>query len=349
MSDLLPDRSVRTAAVVALGLLLYALPIAAQGGPQGAGGPTSEVSGVFLDMRDGQLKSHRVEVFVSANISVEQQPKLRLFRSHEVTTRQEGEEAPLTPVFVASGQERAEKVDGAAVRTRGTVLLFDLSGMNSGYKAMVRVRPALSWIDNGSERVALGSGDVNIGAITATMLWTLLLVSIALGVVLALARQRGGSPVQFLTGVDGHLSLAQTQIACWTVVVATVVLGYGLIRLEIPEIPEPVLVLMGASLATGGLAYFQDAKHERAAAVLGHSVTHAWAAGDLIRVFTAGASASELSLAKAQMLFWTLLLLVLFLSKSILEGNIWAVPWPLVALMGFSQAGYLAPKLTERS
>jgi hypothetical protein len=24
---------------------------------------------------------------------------------------------------------------------------------------------------------------------------------------------------------------------------------------------------------------------------------------------------------------------------------IWDVPWPLVALMGFSQAGYLAPKL----
>jgi hypothetical protein len=26
---------------------------------------------------------------------------------------------------------------------------------------------------------------------------------------------------------------------------------------------------------------------------------------------------------------------------------IWDVPWPLVALMGFSQAGYLAPKLTS--
>ena len=48
------------------------------------------------------------------------------------------------------------------------------------------------------------------------------------------------------------------------------------------------------------------------------------------------------------MLFWTLLLLVLFVSKSILEGQIWEVPWPLAALMGFSQAGYLAPKLVRQ-
>jgi hypothetical protein len=45
------------------------------------------------------------------------------------------------------------------------------------------------------------------------------------------------------------------------------------------------------------------------------------------------------------MVFWTVLLIVLFISKSILEGAIWDVPWALVALMGFSQTGYLAPKL----
>jgi hypothetical protein len=54
----------------------------------------------------------------------------------------------------------------------------------------------------------------------------------------------------------------------------------------------------------------------------------------------------ELSLSKAQMLFWTILLLTMFMSKSILDGVIWEVPWALVALMGFSQAGYLVPKLS---
>jgi len=196
-----------------------------------------------------------------------------------------------------------------------------------------------------TERIALGTSDVNVGDITVTMLWTAAMVAIALSVVLVLARLRKDHPALFLTGVDGHLSLAQTQVACWTVIVGAVVLGFGMIRLEIPTIPESVLVLMGASLLTGGLAYFQDAKKEKAAASLGNSVAHQWAVSDLIRVFTPGSPGAELSLAKAQMLFWTMLLLALFLSKTILEGQIWQVPWPLVALMGFSQAGYLAPKI----
>ena len=46
------------------------------------------------------------------------------------------------------------------------------------------------------------------------------------------------------------------------------------------------------------------------------------------------------------MLFWTILLLVLFVSKSVLDGAIWEVPWALVALMGFSQAGFVVPKFS---
>jgi len=52
-----------------------------------------------------------------------------------------------------------------------------------------------------------------------------------------------------------------------------------------------------------------------------------------------------LSLAKAQMMLWTIHLLTLFISKSILDGVIWDIPWAMVSLMGFSQVGYLAPKL----
>jgi hypothetical protein len=170
-------------------------------------------------------------------------------------------------------------------------------------------------------------------------------VGVALLVVLVLSRP--SHPLLFLTGVDGHLSLAQTQVASWTIVVGSVVLGYGLVRLAIPDIPSSLIVLMGASLATGGVAYFQDAQQQHRAAVAGVApVQRTWRWGDLVRIFPSG-QAPELSLAKAQMLFWTLLLIVLFVSKSILDGGIWEVPWPLVALMGFSQAGYLAPKLVQ--
>lgn len=44
------------------------------------------------------------------------------------------------------------------------------------------------------------------------------------------------------------------------------------------------------------------------------------------------------------MLFWTVLLIALFVWKSALEGSLWDVPEQLVALTGISQLGYLMPK-----
>jgi hypothetical protein len=295
-------------------------------------------------MPDGQLKSHKLNVYVTANILASQNPRLTLLRSHSVTAASEGEEQPLMPTFVASGQQWTETVDGRQVVQSGSILLFDGGQMPLGFRAMVRVRPILTWTDGPTERRVIGPRDVNVGGIVMTMTWTVVLVGLALGLLLVLSSRGGHDPVLLLTGVDGHLSLAQTQVACWTIVVGSIVLGYGMIRLEIPTIPDSLIVLMGASLVTGGVAYFQDAKRERAAVIAGQATQRTWAWSDLVHLFPPG-QPSEPSLAKAQMLFWTVLLLVLFVSKSILDGQIWAVPWPLVALMGFSQAGYLAPKL----
>jgi len=66
-----------------------------------------------------------------------------------------------------------------------------------------------------------------------------------------------------------------------------VVLGYGLIQREIPEIPASLIVLMGASLVTGGVAYFQDVKKAAAVAAATGSGPEAlnWRWGDLIRIF----------------------------------------------------------------
>jgi hypothetical protein len=295
-------------------------------------------------MPDGQLKSHRLTVYVTGNILANQNPVLSLVRSHAVTTADESEGKSLMPSSVASGQQWTEMIDGREVMQSGTILMFDAGNMPLGWRAMVRVRPILTWTEGATQRSVIGPRDVNVGDIVMTTIWTLVVVGLALVVVIVLARRKGADPMLFLTGVDGHLSLAQTQVACWTIVVGSIVLGYGFVQLEIPQIPESLLVLMGASLVTGGVAYFQDAKRERAAERAGQATSRAWAWGDLVRIFPPG-QPSEPSLAKAQMLFWTMLLLVLFVSKSMLEGQIWAVPWALVALMGFSQAGYLAPKL----
>jgi hypothetical protein len=204
--------------------------------------------------------------------------------------------------------------------------------------------PVVTWTEGGAERIVVGATEVNVGNIVAIIGWTTVIVGVALLIIVMLSR-RVDNPLRLLSGVDGHLSLAQTQVACWTVVVGGVVLGYGLVRLEVPAIPPSLLVLMGASLATGGIAYFRDAQKQHAAVAAGAApAARPMALADLVRIFTPG-QAPELSLAKAQMLFWTVLLLVLFVSKSILDGVVWEVPWALVALMGFSQAGYLAPKI----
>lgn len=297
-----------------------------------------------LFMPDGQLKSHTVRVYVTHDISPDLQPRLRLLRSHAVTKKAMDESRPLEPGIVAPGQEWVERVGGQDIRRRGTLLLFDLSSLDFHYKAMMRVMPIVSWIEKGSEHIVISPSEVNLGNIVAVIGWTSLVVGIAVLLIVFLSWRKKGNPLQLLTGVDGHLSLSQTQVACWTVIVGGVVLGYGMVKFEVPDIPASLLALMGASLVTGGVSYFQDAKKQKAATG-GNATQIAPDLADLIRAFIPG-QPPELSLAKAQMLFWTLLLIVIFVSKSILDGVIWDVPWPLVALMGFSQAGYLAPKLT---
>lgn len=299
-------------------------------------------------MPDGQLKSHSVRVYVTPDIFPNQNPRLQLLRSHAVTKKAADEAVFEEPRLIAPKQEWIEFVDGQQIRQSGTLLLFDLSNNKFGYKAMLRAIPVVSWTEGDIKQVAGGAREVNIGNIVAAICWTTLIVGLTLFLVIVLSWQTGGTPLLLLTGVDGHLSLAQTQIACWTVAAGSVVLGYGLIKLEIPNIPPSLVALMGASLTTGGVAFFKDAQKQQAAVSAGvASVQRTLAFGDLVRVFTTG-QAPELSLAKAQMLFWTVLLLVLFVSKSILDGVIWEVPWALVALMGFSQAGYLAPKLAPQ-
>lgn len=318
-----------------------------------ASGPGATAAGVSeptlkVYMPDGQLKSHTIRVYVSRNIQSNQNLRLRLLRSHAVTKKAVDEAKHMEPGLVAPNQEWIESVEGAQVRRTGTLLLFDLGEIAFGLRAMIRVLPVVSWTEGGTGRLAVGTSEVNVGNIVGAICWTAAIVGLALLVVIGLSWKAGSNPLLLLTGAGGHLSLAQTQVACWTVAVGSVVLGYGFIRLEIPTIPDSLLVLMGASLTTGGLGYFQDAQKQKSAVAAGVArVQRAFAMGDLVRVSTAGRQ-PELSLAKAQMLFWTLLLLVLFISKSILDGVIWEVPWPLVALMGFSHAGYLAPKLVSQ-
>jgi hypothetical protein len=120
-------------------------------------------------MPDGQLKSHSIRVYVTRDIFPDQNPRLQLLRSHAVTKKAEDEAGYEEPVLVAPSQEWIETVDGQQVRRSGTLLMFDLSTLEFGYKAMLRVMPVVSWAEGDIKRVAVGAHEVNVGNIVAAI------------------------------------------------------------------------------------------------------------------------------------------------------------------------------------
>lgn len=295
-----------------------------------------------LYMPDGQLISHPIVVYFSGEIPPGVKPALTLLRCRGFMKNAPQETLQL--IDAAPNTSWFERVAGTNLPRTGTMMLFSAKDIKFNMKAMLRVTPLLSWKEGDAEHTLIGQS-INIGNMPNTLGWAGALVGIGCAFIIALAWRFNKKPHHLLTGDDGRMSLSKTQIACWTLAVGGVVAAYGMLQLQLPEIPTSVVVLMGASLATGGLAYFETMRRGPLLDADGApkpKVTTAWS--DLITVSTAG-QAPELSLSRAQMLFWTWLLIVLFLTKSYLDGVIWDVPWPLVALMGFSQAGYLAPKL----
>ena len=230
------------------------------------------------------------------------------------------------------------------------------------YKPMRSFTPTLSW--DGGEAVL--SHRVNIGYAPAAWAWAIGVVVLLCLMIFAMAYplwrviraawRRGHeanpealrkSPFDLLCADDGHLSLSKVQVALWTTAIGVVVFFYGLIQLDVPVIPTQLLVLMGLSVATGGISYLAPPPQPAAPAPDPPNPPKTGnirpKLSDLIRTFP-NPSTPQLSISRAQMLFWTVVTVILFFSKSALEGGPWEVPWTLVGLMGISQAAYLLPK-----
>lgn len=82
---------------------------------------------------------------------------------------------------------------------------------------------------------------MNLGNPVWIFIWTGVVVVAAVLIIAILSWRAKGNPLHLLTGAEGRLSLAQMQIALWTLVVGSVVLGYGMLRLEVPTIPNSLL------------------------------------------------------------------------------------------------------------
>jgi len=246
-------------------------------------------------------------------------------------------------MVLARNQAWEQRLDGVEMTKVGTLMLFDLSGSKMHwFQPAKRYSPTLHWQNDGVKQQSIGNSEIYVVNRIGVFFWTVLLVSFLVGCISAWSKRTHGSLLGLLCDTDGSLSLWRVQVAAWTVTIGGLVSGFGLTRLDVPVIPESLMALMGMSLGTAGVSHYQTEKKRAVTGVCKAQHDRSWV--DLICAISADGS-RKLSLPHAQMLFWTVLLLVIFITKSSMNGALWNVPWEMVALMGMSQAGYLTPSM----
>jgi hypothetical protein len=325
-------------------------------------------------VKDGQLISHYFTVFITHPITANMNPVLNFTASHLVTKPGSLENHTFDNPIVAPHQHRVIDVNGVALTLEGTVLMYNLAGHKiEFYKSAQRVLPIISWQEPAAtagqpavEQKMIAEDEMYLGNMIGSTIWTLLVVLIIVGLMLVWSWRKAREITAFkprpslllITGSDGYLSLWRTQLLAWTLAVGAVVLLFGLLKLHVPEIPETLVALMGMSLLTGAVSSAKAKKdtpnQTAAAAPTPVPVPPANPANpkkaefaDLISAWNAKLMRVELSVPKAQMVFWTIIVLFLFIVKSILLGALWPVPWEMVALTGMSQLGYIGDKYVQ--
>lgn len=300
-------------------------------------GYADEEDGIQMIMPEGQLISQPIEVFINQNINESMNPKLKIIVISLIQLTHKEREHEFKPMVIARNQTKI--INNIAYK--GTKLMFFLNRdiFLRSYSIMKQVKPVLVWENSEQTYEAVGNS-MNIGNDIPFVLYILATIACCVIVIAVWSKRAEKSAWDLLLGNDGYLSLSRTQVAAWTIVVGGIVFAFGLLMLKVPEIPKSLLALMGFSLATGGLKYYAgDSKESK------KNKASKFSLSDLICEGNPETNKTKTSLPKAQMLFWTVLMLFLFVVKSIADGVLWEVPWEMVALMGMSQAAYLSPHL----
>ena len=328
--------------------------------------PQEQNAKPFLIMNDGQIKSHPVRVFVKdAFVTKTMKPILCLVAIDQVTRKKYYDvwcKGPsFRPIEVAPGQTMTYKVNETPITINGTMMLFDISDIVIPFYATgMRVVPVVTWISNNvtiSSRGAkneysrvIGEDEIYIGNSSGAILWTSFTLLLFLIVLLILSRMGGKKFFDLIKIYDsesGKLSLSLTQMLLWTLAIGFMVMVFSLMFLQVPNIPDSLIALMGLSVVTGSIGHYQTNEiykgitkslkpnnSENQMKKIGEILY------DLIAIQKKDGNSFP-SIAKAQNLFWTIITLILFIWKSIIDGQLWSVPEELVVLMGISQVSYL--------
>ena len=347
-----------------------------------------------LYVPDGQLLSRPIQVYVAyTNLNNTMKPTLQLF-DYDAQGKQEPAQSKWTSSFVAGGQSWMEDGSGVATSYQGTFLMFDLHQYKKGnygsLKSAVRVTPVLTWTDpsatNAASLSTVVGNTIYLGDRRMAAVWTTLVIGAIIALICQLCRFKSAEKVHLkgvlslISGPDNYMSLWRTQLVAWTLAVGYMVFFFGIIQLEVPQIPDSLVALMGMSVITGGLSAIAaksqpkpsnnplqkelpinnpagdnplpnnpqpnkaDPNNLPQVEDNGPDKDHEPKVSDLITSYNPDLKIVVLSVPKAQMLFWTGIILILFVAKSLLTGELWNVPWEMVALTGVSQAGYVSDK-----
>ena len=328
-----------------------------------------------LIMKDGQLLSHPVRVHVlETEITRNMDPKLCLVKlSDENIKKMKNTGCPGTthgPIEIATNQVYIDDRTGEKPLKSATLLIFDLRKFSiHPLLTGSRVLPILNWketdqkkdskkkFENLKEYTAISETEVYLSNRTGTIIWTFFTITAFFIIAYMLTKKDPLKLLGFVT-IKGGMSMSLTQMALWTIAVGGVVFGIGLMRLEVPEIPKNLVLLMVGAAGTAGFGHWQYYRWRRSKEKIDRSGTDSNIPDEnnkegteqkekildmLTTIFDVEVDGKKrLSLAKGQIFFWTLITIILFVVKSVLEGKLWDVPEQLVLLMGVSQVSFLA-------
>lgn len=310
----------------------------------------SKEEGIRVYMEDGQIYTRDVRVCVpDRKITLEMNPRLSLG-----TTKRKRKK--IAPIEIATNQQWKE-IGKEGIQT-GTLLLFNLA--ESGYsmsifKACERVLPILRWQESetssqdkeisGKEMIAVSARYIVLGNEIGAFILTLIMVLIFLFIIKLFFNQYKDKLSDLIVILGGKVSLSLFQMALWTVVLGFMVMWFGLMRLKVPHIPDTLVLLMGLSAGTSAVGHFQEHRLRKQidkGLVIKSKTKINKKLSSMLMISINGEE--DPSLAKAQLLFWTFITIILFVVKSYLEGELWDIPYQLVFLMGISQGTFLARK-----
>ncbi len=320
---------------------------------------TVQTANIKMIFEDGQLMTNPVTVFLPdfnlKNITSIQLKlcSAELFKDVSFTQMQG---RLVKPYIAADNQTKVITENGIPKTYIGTLLVFNMRDLPvQFYKSGKRYLPVIKYYSSvdtaqilgDKARFIIGKNIIYVANQKGALLLSLFICSIIIFIIYFIIKISGRSFIDLVSTFGCKTSLPLTQMALWTVAVGIIVLTYGLTQVDLPDIPDSLIWLMGLSIVTSAMGHVQsdiltDNKKANPAANTELTVAKSSFVGCLKSLISVEVDGKEYpSIAKAQFLFWTLATMTLFVYKSLIEGIIWSVPEELVILMGLSQGSYL--------